>query len=805
MNTFPHNGKGVGARQVAVYGKGGIGKSTIAANVSAAMAIAGSRVLQIGCDPKQDSTRLLLEGRRVRTVLDYLRETSPEDRTLESIVHTGFAGVACIESGGPEPGVGCAGRGILSALDLLESLGIGAWQYDLVIYDVLGDVVCGGFAVPLRDHYANFVYIVTSGEFMSLYAANNILRGVRNFEERGLKMAGLILNGRGLANEDDRVKRFADAVRLPVVASFPRSQEIGSAEQLGRTVVQAFPEGPMTALFIRLAKHILRFDSPMPALPLSVDDLESVVHNGAAYRLSRSPMPRSAKQGGKPIPLQALSPPPVRQYRSKSVSRHEVLHGCAFNGAVHTLTHIRDAITLAHGPRSCAYISYIGAASAVRRMNNRYGPLGRTPFAPALLSSEMDERFVIFGGNDSLEKALRDAAQMKPKAVFVVTACAPGIIGDDVRLAMESVRNGFTQSTPVIPITTDGDINGDYMQGIIDSMIAVAEHYIDRTCTPEPDAVNIVAEKNLASNTEANYLTVKSMLDSLGLKVNCRFLRDCTVEQVVCFCRGRVNLLASSDLCGRTIRDFLVDCYGAAFLPSAFPVGFAATETWLTELAAAFGKEAEAADLIRREKARYNDAIAALRPSLEGKRLFIVTQIYQIDWVLDLAFDLGMEIVKVGVLASSWDEGFATRYEGRFPVAISYTRERRDEEIRTLAPDLTLTNARWLYEYIGMLPVSVEIADSATSPLAVQLRAWLGSIGCTDAWQRPWQRSQPDLLFADGQEAAQARVSGYCGAIDLMLPIGACLDVVPKTVLGAAGGAWLVEWILRELSWALWA
>ena len=698
MNDSSHNKKGIGLKQVAVYGKGGIGKSTIAANLSAAMALGGTRVLQIGCDPKQDSTRLLLEGRKVTTVLDYLRATNPDDRLLESIVHRGFAGVSCVEAGGPEPGVGCAGRGILSALDLLESLGIGSYRYDVTLYDVLGDVVCGGFAVPLREEYADFIYIVTSGEFMSLYAANNILRGVRNFEERGLRMAGLIINGRDLADEDRRVRHFADAVQLPIVASFQKSREIAVAEQLGQTVVQAFPEGPMAGQFTLLAESVLHFVSPLPARPLSPNDLESIILRGADDRVSLSPAsPSPALPAGKPL-LDSIPLHPVRQprhYRSKSVSRHEVLHGCAFNGAVHTLTHIRDAITLAHGPRSCAYISYIGAASAVRRMNNRHGPLGRTPFAPALLSSEMDERFAIFGGNDSLEKALRDAVRMEPKTVFVVTACAPGIIGDDVHVAMEAARDGFTQSIPVIPITTDGDINGDYMQGIIDSMIAVAERYVDTAVTPEPDAVNIVAEKNLASNTEANYAAVKSMLDALGLKVNCRFVRDCTVDQIIHFLRGRVNLLASSDLCGRTIRDFLADRYGAPFLPSAFPVGFAATEGWLTELAAVFGKEAEAADLIRRERTGYGEAIAALRTSLEGKRLFVVTQSYQIDWVLNLALDLGMDIVKVGVLASSWDEGFATRYEGRFPLAVSYTREQRDDEIRTLAPDLTLTNAVW--------------------------------------------------------------------------------------------------------------
>ncbi len=696
MNFLPLNERGVGRRQVAVYGKGGIGKSTIVANVSAAMALAGRRVLQIGCDPKQDSTRQLLEGRRVTTVLDYLRGTSPNNRTLDSIVHKGFGGVDCVEAGGPEPGVGCAGRGILSALDLLESLGIGASGYDIVLYDVLGDVVCGGFAVPLRDHYADFIYIVTSGEFMSLYAANNILRGVRNFEERGLKMAGLILNGRGLADEDDRVKRFADAIHLPIVASFPRSQEIGLAEQLGWTVIQAFPEGPMAASFIRLAEHILRFESPMPAHPISVDDLESVVLNGAAHPPSPSPMPRSADEGGKPLPHQTLSPPHAqpRQYRSKSVNRHEVLHGCAFNGAVHTLMQIKDTVTIIHGPRSCAYISSHGMAAAMRRTANRYGAPPGGMCAP-LYGTEMNEGMVIFGGNDSLEKSLRCSVRENPKAIFIVTTCSSGIIGEDLGVAIERARDVLGDRVPVFPVTEDGDVNGDYMQGIIDAMITVADRYIDRKVAPEPDAVNIIGEKNLATNTEESYRTVLSMLNALGLRVNCRFVRNCTTEQLAGFMKGRVNLLASGDLCGRTTRDYLVDHYGVSFIPSPFPVGFNDTEKWLKELAVVFGKQAEAADLVQSERIRYEAAIDTLRHSLQGKRLFIVTQSYQIDWVLELALDLGMQIVKVGVLASSWDEEFISRYKERLPLALSYTRAERDAEIRSLAPDLTLSNAVW--------------------------------------------------------------------------------------------------------------
>lgn len=728
MNDIAYQKRGLGVRQIAVYGKGGIGKSTISANVSAALALGGARVLQIGCDPKQDSTRLLVEGRRLMTVLDYLRTTEPGDRAPDSVVHAGFSGVACVEAGGPEPGVGCAGRGILSALDLLENLGVGEEGYDVVLYDVLGDVVCGGFAVPLRERYADFIYIVTSGEFMSLYAANNILRGVRNFEERGLRMAGLILNGRGLPDEDDRVRRFADAVRLPVVASIPRSQVIGEAEQMGQTVVQAFPDDPVAILFKRLADHVLTFKSPLPAQPLAVDNLESVVLGGTVFRPFSPGMAVASRQEVKRPLLPGVPQPPMarpRRYHSKSVIRHEVLHGCAFNGAAHTLGQIEDTVTLGHGPRSCSYISSHGAASAARRAASRYGrAVLPDRLASPVLSTEMDERIVIFGGNDSLEKGLRSATESNPKAIFVATTCASGIIGDDVRVAINAAGEALGE-IPVISIPADGDINGDYMQGIIDSMIAVADHYIDRTVAPEQDTVNIIAEKNLATNTEGNYLTVKSMLDALGLRVNCRFIRHCTTEQIARLLRGRVNLLASSDLCGRTIQAFLTDRYGVPFLSSPFPVGFAATAAWVRELAALFRKGPEGERLIREERTAYEEALGPLRASLEGKRVFVVTQSYQIDWVLDLASDLGMEIVKVGVLTSSWDEDFVTRYEGRFPLALSYTRAKRDEDIRVLEPDLTLTNAAWRGQpddaRIDVIPI---LPDAGFAGGVVVARRW---------------------------------------------------------------------------------
>lgn len=196
-------------KKIAIYGKGGIGKSTTVSNISAALAVMGYKVMQVGCDPKADSTKNLNAGQVIPTILDRLKED--EDASLEELVSTGFAGVKCFEAGGPTPGIGCAGRGIITAFEKLdEHQAFRIYQPDVVIYDVLGDVVCGGFAMPIRNGYAEEVYIVTSGEMMSLYAASNISTAVNQFANRQYaKLKGLILNAKGIASERELVEKGA--------------------------------------------------------------------------------------------------------------------------------------------------------------------------------------------------------------------------------------------------------------------------------------------------------------------------------------------------------------------------------------------------------------------------------------------------------------------------------------------------------------------------------------------------------------------------------------------------------------------
>lgn len=245
--------------KIAIYGKGGIGKSTVTGNLAAAFASLGKKVIQIGCDPKADSTINLLGGEPVIPVMTYLKEHDTDPETIEEISEEGFGGVLCIETGGPTPGLGCAGRGIIATFQLLESLELfETVKPDVVLYDVLGDVVCGGFAAPIREGYAEKVLIVTSGEKMALYAAGNINQAVKNFEDRGYaSVAGIILNHRNVENETEKVKAFAGQNGLEIIGEIERSADINRFEEMGKTVIEGDPLLPVSRSFIRLAKRLL--------------------------------------------------------------------------------------------------------------------------------------------------------------------------------------------------------------------------------------------------------------------------------------------------------------------------------------------------------------------------------------------------------------------------------------------------------------------------------------------------------------------------------------------------------------------
>lgn len=266
-------------RKIAIYGKGGIGKSTTTQNTVAGLVEAGKKIMVVGCDPKADSTRLLLNGLAQKTVLDTLRDEG-EDVLLDDVRKSGYGGTLCTESGGPEPGVGCAGRGIITSVNLLEQLGAYSedQNLDYVFYDVLGDVVCGGFAMPIREGKAQEIYIVVSGEMMAMYAANNICKGIVKFAQSGgVRLGGLICNSRKVDNEKAMIEVLAKKLGTQMIHFIPRDNMVQHAEINKKTVIDFAPDHPQADEYRALAKKIDENKKFVIPTPIEIEELESLL------------------------------------------------------------------------------------------------------------------------------------------------------------------------------------------------------------------------------------------------------------------------------------------------------------------------------------------------------------------------------------------------------------------------------------------------------------------------------------------------------------------------------------------------
>ncbi|MBC3888096.1 nitrogenase iron protein [Acetobacterium paludosum] len=264
-------------RQIAIYGKGGIGKSTTTQNLTAGLGLMGKKIMVVGCDPKADSTRLLLGGLAQKTVLDTLREEG-EEIELDAILKPGFRDIMCVESGGPEPGVGCAGRGIITAIGMLEQLGAYTPDLDYVFYDVLGDVVCGGFAMPMREGKAQEIYIVASGEMMALYAANNIAKGVQKYATTGgIRLGGIICNSRNVDGEKELVQAFAEELGSQMIYFVPRDNMVQRAEINKKTVLEFDDTAGQAQEYRNLAAAIDGNKMFVIPKPMKQDRLEEIL------------------------------------------------------------------------------------------------------------------------------------------------------------------------------------------------------------------------------------------------------------------------------------------------------------------------------------------------------------------------------------------------------------------------------------------------------------------------------------------------------------------------------------------------
>lgn len=266
-------------RKIAIYGKGGIGKSTTTQNTAAAMSHFHHKKIFIhGCDPKADSTRLILGGKPQESLMEVLREEGAEKVTNEKVIRRGYEGIQCVESGGPEPGVGCAGRGIITAINLMEENGAYSEDLDFVFFDVLGDVVCGGFAMPIRDGKAQEVYIVASGEMMAIYAANNICKGlVKYAKQSGVRLGGVICNSRKVDREKEFLEEFTASIGTHMIHFVPRDNIVQKAEFNKKTVTEYDENENQAKEYSELARKIIENTNFVIPKPLTMDELEAMV------------------------------------------------------------------------------------------------------------------------------------------------------------------------------------------------------------------------------------------------------------------------------------------------------------------------------------------------------------------------------------------------------------------------------------------------------------------------------------------------------------------------------------------------
>ncbi|MCL2143495.1 MAG: AAA family ATPase [Methanomassiliicoccaceae archaeon] len=620
-------------KRIAVYGKGGIGKSTISSNLTAALSEMGKKVMQIGCDPKHDSTRLLTKGRDQQTVLAYLRDTNEDERKLDDIAERGYKGCICVEAGGPEPGIGCAGRGIISAFDLLEELGMNDVDLDIVLYDVLGDVVCGGFAVPLRNNYADLVYIVTSGEFMSIYAANNILRGTANYNPE--RIGGIIFNSRGDSEEKERVKKFADAVGIPIIAEFERSKMFLEAEQNGKTVTESFPDSEMTKKFFRLADKVIE-GKRYTAKYLSESELETVV-------LGRSVVKKSAQER-EPAKKERTA---VKKCVPRSTGRKEVVHGCAFAGTLCITLSVEGLATVLHAPRDCAHYAVQMVTNALRRsFTNENIPI--RPFArPNVKCSDMDDADMIFGCISSLESDVREMIEKGNDVIAVVTSCPSGIIGEDVDGMMSRIRSEHPDVT-IVPIIEDGNIKGDYMQGATDACIQLIRSLAVKG--KKERSVNLIGMKTFGINTTENVRFVTEVLERLGVRMNCTCVGDTSVEKIKNIPNSELCILMTPDTIAVETMNVLEKEFGMKATKNMARPGLKETELWIREIAEHFGEEEKAERVITDIRKEFSDRLGPFRKDLKGKKLYIVGMKRDINWLLEAAVGCEMNVVRCVVM-----------------------------------------------------------------------------------------------------------------------------------------------------------
>ncbi len=620
--------------KLSVYGKGGVGKSTVSSNISYLLSKKGLSVLHIGCDPKHDSTRLLTDGKSQKTFLDCM-----SDKDCDPIVQ-GSNGISCLECGGAEPGIGCAGKGMSAMFSFIEEHT--PENTDIRVCDVLGDVVCGGFGVPMRRANVDGILIVVSEDFMSLYAANNILRGIRNLNGTDC-ILGLVLNSRYPENAK-RIEIFSKATGVPVIGTLSQSRAYANSEARGKTLSELYPDSEPVKEMEVIAEVVLKALSgeykPVSANPLNDEAMTDVA---AMHDVTDTSAPKQRIN---------CSFDTVDEVRGLVYKSNQAMPACTSHGAVHFLHPIQDAAIVLHGPRNCAWLmSYAWERDATHSIL-----MENVRVADNLYSTGMDVNSVFGGDRDALYNTVRKAYDDGFRTVFVVLTCTAETIGTDIQGECERISFPGLRVIPVKPdirslISKFGTREG--------AMAAVSS--LMKDVPKEKGAVCLGMMSRIAED-KYDLSFLKELLGAFGLHLKYIFPGKINVEGIEDLQSCEYLIVPSRGFASREVeRHFSGNMKILRLEPL---MGMYGVREWCSALEKVTGISGK--EFIERAEEEYRKQTEPLREELAGKKAVIYERSgMTFNPLIDTIYDLDMDILAY----ITWPDNFQTMEErnNRYP------------------------------------------------------------------------------------------------------------------------------------------
>ncbi len=598
---------------VAIYGKGGIGKSTISSNMSYILSSDGSSVLHVGCDPKHDSTRLLMHGRNIRTF--------SADRSADPIF-VGINDIRCVECGGADPGRGCAGKGLEMLLQKIEGV-----TADYRVFDVLGDVVCGGFSIPARSCNSDAVIIVTSGEFMSLYAANNILRGLENINPNE-SVLGIVFNRRGDEGEEANVHRFAEAVGLPILCDMPRSKVFSNAESRGEVMSSLYPDSYEAGLLKGLCDLVR--GRPRGYRPESLSE-DAMMDLAAGRPIRKEKNVRREHTHG----FDGFD-----SERNLTYVGEFAMPACTSHGSADGVMRIKDAAAIMCGPRNCTYL--MEYAFERRVIFSSMEKSGGYP-ASGTYSAALDSGKVFNDPEGAIEEAVVSAKNDGYRHMFLIPTCSSEIIGVDYAGLCKEI--GARQSVDLIPVAPDSNFLGSKFGGTFGLFDALISRMQPKDI--EKGTVNLIARWFYGAGRDQSMRAFDNILSKLGLRIRFNFLDFSTMAEIGDFCKAEYDVQLGRSAFNDRVSERIHEVTGRRMpLSLDTPVGLCECLEWvrsIAEYAPELSDRAPEAERLLKEE--FDSYIQRYRPFLQGRKVVIYCiMVRDLEWQVETLLAAGIEI-----------------------------------------------------------------------------------------------------------------------------------------------------------------